>query len=121
MVRSNTQPRVISVAVNEPSAAGIIDADRVLALLSAQAEGSMADFLSLDDHGQPVLDLAKAARNGKLGLIRTLRQRAAGWEIELYDAQAAAVQLGRHCRLFTDKMEASESGALTVEYVNDWR
>lgn len=52
------------------------------------------------------LNLDKAERNGKLHLVKKLKQpEKGGVELELHDPQTALVHLGRHHKLFTDKME----------------
>lgn len=90
-------------------------ADEVLARLASQASASIEDFLD----GKNKLDLKTARANGQLHLVHKLKQTehtdALGGvtrklELELYDAQAALVALGRHHVLFTDRFE-----------VHDWR
>lgn len=78
-------------------------ANEVLARITAHASGDMMDFL--DDSGTG-LDLAKAKAAHKLGLIKSYSfSRKSGLKIELYDAQGALRDLGRHHKLFTDKVE----------------
>jgi hypothetical protein len=99
-----------------------LTANEVLGLLSDQATSTIADFLSFDEAGQPHIDLKYARAQGKLKLIRKLNcTRDGRVEIELYDAQDALVHLGRHLKLFTERVEPAEAGAVVVEYVNDWR
>lgn len=84
-------------------------ADEVLIRLAEQARGSMADFVSFYDGGRlPILDLEKARKAGKFGLVKKLKYTdQGGMEFELYDAQAALVQLGKVHKLFTDKQDVS--------------
>lgn len=99
-----------------------LTANQVLKLLSEQARGTMHDFVSFDEADQPFIDLKRAEEHGQLQLIRKLsRSRDGRVEIELYDAQAALVHLGRHLKLWTDKVETTETGPVEIEYVNDWR
>ena len=90
-------------------------ADEVLIRLAEQARGSMDDFVSFRPGVKlPLLDLEKAHDAGKFGLVKKLKYTSdGGVEFELYDAQAALVQLGKVHRLFTDKSEVN--GAVTVK------
>jgi phage terminase small subunit len=104
------------------------DADEVLIRLTDHARGSIEDLM--DDEAR--LSLTSARERGKLHLVRKLKQTTR-WdgdgnkivtdEVELHDAQAALVQLGRHHKLFVDRTEftGKDGGVLKVEYVNDWR
>lgn len=77
-----------------------MSADEVLNRLSDHARSTMADFL---DEAEENLDLAKAAVRGKLHLVKKFTKTDKGTSIELYDAQAALVHIGRHHGLFVDK------------------
>lgn len=97
-------------------------AAEVLARLKDQAGASMADFVSVDeDTGEAELDLAKATKAGKLHLLKKLSITDKGITIELHDAQAALVHLGRHHGLFTDKQDITSGGQpiqiVTIEAV----
>jgi phage terminase small subunit len=101
-----------------------MSADEVLTRLAEQARGSMADFLSVGleiKNGQvddgAIIDLSKANDLDKLHLIKKLSKTKEGWQIELYDAQAALVQLGRHHAIFIDRNEISgpNGGPIPVE------
>lgn len=79
-------------------------ADEVLARLAEQARADPTDFYTLDEDGQPQIDLEKADALGKLHLIKKLYyDRNGRLRLELVDGQAALVQLGRHHGLFVDK------------------
>ena len=84
-------------------------ADEVLIRLAEQARGSMDDFVSFREGVKlPLLDLEKAHKAGKFGLVKKLKYNAEGTvEFELYDAQAALVQLGKVHKLFTDRQDVS--------------
>jgi phage terminase small subunit len=142
--------------VFEAIAAGLdlqaMSAGEILARLSAQARGDMADFVRVDEEeitltwslkeiptaedGDPDmagaiydlakqkivrptekvlytatvkravarLDLLEAGRRGKLGLVKkyALDEDTGKISIELYDAQAALIALGKHRRLWGD-------------------
>ena len=107
----NTQgPRLlvnvrIREAVEERLKVKALEADEVLQALSEIAAGSMADFTEIDDEGGIRLDMNKAKLKRKLQIVKKLKFKDGVLEsIELYDRQAALVQLGRHYQLFTDKV-----------------
>jgi phage terminase small subunit len=98
-----------------------LQANEVLARLAYHARGSMVDFIDPDSG---TIDLKKAKEAKALGLIKryktkfmTTTKAAIGndgeptteeietieIELELYDAQAALVHVGKHLNLFTDK------------------
>lgn len=89
----------------------------VLDRLGQMARGDMSDFWEIPEHGQPFLNLTSQRAKDKLHLIRKLKvkttTRMVG-EIEVvttetdfepYDAQSALVHIGKHHKLFTDKVE----------------
>jgi hypothetical protein len=77
-----------------------MQADEVLARLTAFASVDADDFLRLDPDGKPPrLDLNRARRRGKLMLIRKIKQGKYGLEVELRDAQRALEVLARYHRL----------------------
>jgi phage terminase small subunit len=85
-----------------------MSADEALIRLAAQARGDMESFIDISKGSVPKIDLAKARRAHKLHLIKrfTNTTSVAGSStatIELYDAQAALVQIGRAHGLFIDK------------------
>lgn len=83
--------------------------------LAEQARGDIGDFLTVAPGGAVELDLSKAA--DKIHLIRRVRQRRTTrttkegvidktvWTLELYDAQAALIHIGKQHKLFTDRVE----------------
>lgn len=88
-------------------------ADEVLLRLADHARGSLEEFLSDGN----TLDLARARERSKLHLVKKLKQttrtdkdgeRYDTVEVELYDAQAATVQLGRALGLFVDKVAPTD-------------
>lgn len=95
-----------------------VSADEVLVRLADQARGSMGDFLKFyDGVNTPFLDLQAAKEKGLLHLVKKLKYNKDGQpEIELYDAQAALVQLGRHHKLFTDNAEMNITLAKRIEF-----
>lgn len=106
-----------------------MSADEVLARLTAHARGSIAPFLRLSPSGElrgfdlgdgtPVHLLRKASHIRKT--FGDITEETV--TIELYDAQAALVQLGKHHKLFTDNIAlGGQLGVKTYQTVSpdDW-
>lgn len=83
-----------------------LSAKEVLARLAEQATIGIDDFITLDAKGQPVLDLKKAKKKRRLGVVKSLTPTKHGIKIELYDKQAALVQLGKYHGLWVDRVNA---------------
>lgn len=86
-----------------------MSADEVLIRLSDHGRGDMSDFTNIRN-GIPFVDLAKAEQAGKLHLLKKFKVTDKSVEIELYDAQAALVHIGRFHSLFTDKTDLTSGG-----------
>lgn len=117
-------PKVLA-AIEKRMAELKMGADEVLMGLTEHARGSMADFLGVDKNGRATIDLKQATERGKLHLLKKIKiTRKTGkiteftTEIELYDAQAAFVQLGRHHKLFTEKVQVDWAGELRLAGLN---
>ncbi len=73
----------------------------------------MADFVSFDKKtGKPQIDLKQGYERGQLHLVKKLKitekhgnTTEYTTEIELYDAQIAKTLMGKHHRLFAEKIE----------------
>jgi phage terminase small subunit len=98
-----------------------MSADEVLTRLAEQARASIGDFIEIDEKGRWKVDLGKAKTDDKLHLIKSLSPTQYGVKVELYDAQAALVHLGRAHGLFTDNVNERSNQKIEIEYVNDWR
>lgn len=109
--------------------AAIMPAGEVLTILADQARGTLADFFKLTEEEVVLtevvtvkgysrnikretvkrsvarLDMQAAADAGKLHLVKKYSLSDKGISIELYDAQAAAVHIGRYHKLFVDRQE----------------
>lgn len=124
--KSNVQgPRLladdsIKAAIQARLAEIKMSADEVLTRLANMGRSNIADFA----HVGSDRDLAELGDNGQV--VRKFRRRItrtqAGGEyeeieLELYDAQAALVQLGKAHGLFTDKIE--QSGELRIIIARD--
>lgn len=83
-----------------------MSAGEVLRLLTQQAKASLEDFLTWEATGEYFrVDLAKAAKAGRLHLLKSIKIDNLGrTEVEIVDTQAAVAQLGRYHKLFTDRV-----------------
>jgi len=105
-----------------------MSADEVLMRLADNARADMGEWLT--DDGEIDIAGMKAAQKTKL-LRKVKRTRRSGeteqgntWEettieVELHDAQAALVQLGKHHKLFTDQVQQSGEVIVKVQYGDD--
>jgi phage terminase small subunit len=82
--------------------------DEVLALLTEQARNEASKYVRVRK-GQPGVDVAAMIRDGKQHLIKGITYTRTGQVVvEIYDAQAAQVHIGRHHGLFKDVVEIEE-------------
>lgn len=95
--------------------------DEILQRLTAQARGSMADFIDIDT-GQ--INLPQAREAGKLGLLKSYKvtQRKLNNAVtvetitlEIHDAQAALALLGRARGMFVDRSEHTGKDGAPIE------
>lgn len=131
-IRAEIQRRMSQAAMS---------ANEVIARLSKQARGSLADFITITPDG-PVFDFQKAQAAGQLDLIKELKTKTkvltvstsgkgAGGEegvesavlgvevdLKLYDAQAALKLIGQTYDLFGDKKDIGGTITLRIEYGN---
>lgn len=110
----------IAEAIKRRLQESAMSADEVLMRLAEHARSDINDYL--DDNGS--FDLAKARRAAKTKMLKKLKTKVttrrhgdtevetAEVEFELYDAQSALVQIGKHYKLFTDKTEIEHSGTI---------
>ena len=110
-----------------------MSANEVLQRLADMARGDMGKFLDVNSMGIFNLDLKKAKELELLHLIKKVKDRSVmtmvmrdgeevatethNFEVELHDAQAALVHLGRYHKLFVDKQEVEHSGKVILEVV----
>lgn len=111
-----------------------MSADEVLLRLGDMARGDFGDFVDIESMSFS-LSLQKAKELGLTHLIKKVKQRTTitmkkdgddeevhWFEIELHDSQAALVHLGKHHKLFTDKVEHTGKDGnplkVEIEYVN---
>lgn len=99
-VRAHIDARVDELAMT---------AEEVLGRLAEQARGDMGQFVEGELYGKPKIVMKKIEGEANTRLIKRLTVTEMGGaqsvQVELYDAQAALVQLGKYHKLFTDKTE----------------
>jgi phage terminase small subunit len=111
----------ISKAIKKRLSERAMSADEVLDRLANMARGDMGDFMDIGSISIS-LDLNKAKDLGLTHLIKKVKDRSVmtidkdgietethTLEVELHDAQSALVHLGRHHKIFVDRMEHSGS------------
>lgn len=98
-----------------------MSADEALIRLAEQARGDMADFLKFEDGvSLPFLDLKGANEKGLLRLVKKFKYNSDGKpEIELYDAQAALVHIGKAHGLFNNDPGSSEDKPFYVAKIKE--
>ncbi len=95
-----------------------MSADEVLLRLAEQARGDIADALIIDG-GIVMVDMDKLRELGLTHLVKKLKHNPkGGLELELYDAQAALVHIGRHHGLFIDRTQLSGDKDAPLTIVN---
>ena len=95
----------ISAAIDEEYEKRAMSANEVISRMTDIARGSGDDYIEVDKHGYAGLDLYKMKKAGKLHLIKKYSVTKNGTTVELYDAQAALVTLGKRHGVFADKHE----------------
>lgn len=120
----------ISAAIDAFKSEHIMSAEEVQIALTEQARSDIGDFLAQDGDAVTV-DLPKAIAAKKTGLIKKLSQarttRRRGEDdtevtvsttIELYDKQAALVQIGKIHKLFVERRELTgeDGGPIQTEH-----
>lgn len=93
-----------------------MQADEVLMRLADEAGGDIGDCIDFDEEGRWTLNLVRAKELGKTRLIKKLSYNQYGPVIELHDAQAAKIAIGKHLGLFAERLIIE--GGLSAEFVN---
>lgn len=118
----NLRKPEIAKAVQERLAAQVMSADEVLNRLSDHARADIKDFLAVSANGDVALDIQAA--EGKTHLIKKVTQRHSTRTtkdsvtedtvitLELHDAQAALVHIGKHHKLFVEQHEVTVTDLL---------
>lgn len=90
-------------------------ADEVLVRLAEHGRADMADFADINEAtGEWSLNLGKAKRAGKTHLIKKLKPGKYGTEIELHSVDTALTLLGKHHKLFTERIEVVDWEAQAI-------
>lgn len=105
---------IVRAEIDKRMAAAAMNANEVLARLTAMARVDMGAFIGVKERDlktHPEAFLIKKYKRTEYedGSIKT--------ELELHDAQAALVQLGRHHRLFTDRVEVDDWRTKAIEMI----
>lgn len=98
----NLRKPKIAEYISKRLSAVVMTSDEVLSRLSQQARADIANFMSFGE-GTWKLDLDKIKEFGHL--IKKIKQGRWGLEIELYDAQAAMIQIGKAHGIFSDRID----------------
>jgi phage terminase small subunit len=64
------------------------------------------------------VDLVKAEKLGKLGLLKKVKQTERGLEIELYAADSALEMLGKYHKLFAERVSLENGDGSPVQIIN---
>jgi len=106
---------LVKAAIEERMRELAIPAEEILARLSEQARGNMADFVEVDESGRFRIDLTEAEKSGELRLVKKAGFDQKGRPaIELYDAQAALLALAKRFGLFPERQELSGPGGAPI-------
>lgn len=104
----NLRKPKIAVCVQRAFEEMTMSADEVLARLSAMARTDMTDFMQVYPGGMPAFDFEKASEAQRLGLIKKFKVTPKSIELELYDAQAALVHMGKYHALFSERIKLED-------------
>jgi hypothetical protein len=118
VAKENLTKPYIKTAIAEFWNANAMTAEETLHRLADMARGDIGDFLStftVTKDGKTkqitIVDMEKVKANGRL--VKSITQTKLGPRIELYDARAALVDIGRYHKMFTDKTEQT---SINIDY-----
>jgi len=109
----------IAAQIKERLEAQSLSSDEVLQILSDHARGTLRHFIGETVDGDAYIDLNSESAKENFHLLKKAKttKRSGGkddnaWEkteveIEIHDPQAAAVHVGRHYAMFTDRTEGN--------------
>jgi phage terminase small subunit len=100
----------ISAEIQHRIAERAMSAEEVLDRLAEQARAEYSAYLTPDG----AVDFARLIADGKGHLVKGIKDTAQGRNIEFHDAQAALVHIGKHHKLFIDKVEVEHSGSVEI-------
>lgn len=135
----NRHHPVISELVEQHLDANAMTAKEVLMRLAEQARGDLGNMFRIVDYPvteeqvnketgaretvtvgyerRAVLDIANIIENGRSHLLKSYSQTQHGERVEMYDAQAALVHIGKAHGMFKDRVE--HSGRINVHELSD--
>jgi phage terminase small subunit len=94
----------IRAEIDAALAEAAMPASEVLARLTAQARGTLADVIRPRGRGYGI-DFKHAEEMGALDLVKKYTKTDKSVSVELYDAQAALALLAKHHKLLVDRTE----------------
>lgn len=109
-----SRPTVMA-AIADFLSINIMSREEVLTRLTEQARNTHAQYFTEDGS----VDLVTLIQDGKAHLIKSVKPTRYGVEVEFMDGQKALEMMGRHHKLFTDRIESTEDVVLRVEYAED--
>jgi len=82
-----------------------MSADEVIQSIGEIGRASIEDLMDVDDSGRMTFNFKRAKEQGKLHLIKTITPTREGLKVELHDRMRALELMGKHHKLFTDKVD----------------
>lgn len=82
-----------------------MSADQVLLALSEIAEGSIENYMDIDEDGKLSFNFKRAQAEGKMHLIKKVVPTQSGLRVELHDRMDALQLIGKHYGMFKDVHE----------------
>ncbi len=96
-----------------------MQADEVLYRLNQHAQGLPPECFDTS-YGSMVVDYDKVKELGLSHLIKKITYNAKGHaQPEIYDAQTALIQLGKHYALFTDKVKHEDWRTEAIQFIRN--
>jgi phage terminase small subunit len=116
------KPEIVK-AIQKKLAKYEITAEKVLAEIAKLGYANMQDYTRVDSDGKPVLDLSKITRDQFAAVAEITEDTTGGQgdgerklvlrtKLRLHDKTKNLELLGRHLKLFTDKVEHSADDSL---------
>lgn len=93
----------------------VMTADEVLVRITEQGRAAYSEYFMPNG----TVNLAQLIADGKAHLIKSIKKTKYGTNVEFYDAHAARELLGKHHKLFADKLDVNVIG--TPDFTADER
>lgn len=121
--RANAAKLLAKTSISEEIKARLAEktmsADEVLTRLTEQARADFGTFIVIENEYGWRFDMEKLKTNGHL--VKSISTSKSGVRIELYDAQAALRDIGKHHGLFTDRVEHTGEIAQVGMTLDEWK